>query len=117
MHCRAAGPLAIFRRDFRGGVERLLGPPGLARRTFAEKLFAVAVAVGPGGVEEIAAEIDGALERIERLGVFRAGPAGDAPHAVANFTDVPSGLAKAAIVHGGVLLVRAGTIIATAEQG
>src|SRR5207245_704071 len=67
---------------------------------FSEDLFAAAVAVGPRSVKEIAAEIDGALQRVKRFGVVGAGPAGESPHAITNFTHVPSGAAKLAIVHG-----------------
>jgi hypothetical protein len=63
----------------------------------------VSIAVGPSGVEEIAAEIHGALERIERFFVVGTGPAAHAPHAVTNFADVPSGVAEAAVAHLKVL--------------
>ena len=101
---RARGPAEIFGRDFCGDVKFFVRPAGggiisIGAEDFSEKLLAVAVAVGPRGVKEIAAEIDGALEGRERFGVVRAGPAGHAPHAVANFADVPSGAAEAAIVH------------------
>jgi len=100
----AAGPLAIFGRNFRRDVKFFGGPADsgiifVGAENFGEDLFAAAVAVGPGGVEEIAAEIDGALEGVEGFGVVRAGPAGESPHAVTNFTDVPSGAAELAIVH------------------
>jgi len=39
--------------------------------------------------QRIAAEIDGALEGVERFGVVRAGPSGESPHAVTNFADIP----------------------------
>src|SRR6267142_4013450 len=101
---RARGPAEIFGRNFRGEVQFLVGSAGgriafVGAQDFAQKLLAVAVAVGPSGIEKIAAEIDGALEGRERLGVVRAGPTGHTPHAVANFADVPSGAAEAAIVH------------------
>jgi len=54
----AAGPLKILGRNFRGDVE-FLG--GVGAQDFSEDLLAVAFAVGPSGVEEIAAEIDGSL--------------------------------------------------------
>src|SRR6266849_4116066 len=93
----AAGPFEVFGRNFRGDVESFAG---VRAQNFAEDLFAAAFAVGPRGVKEIAAEIDGALQGVERFGVVGAGPAGESPHAVTNFTDVPSGAAELAIVHG-----------------
>src|SRR5207253_4667268 len=68
-------------------------------QNFSEDLFAAPVAVGPGSVKEIAAEIDGALEGVERFVVVGAGPAGESPHAITNFTDVPSSAAELAIAH------------------
>ncbi len=101
----AAGPFKIFGRDFCGDVEFFVRPTDtgiifVGAQNFSEDLFAAAVAVGPGGVKEIAAEIDGALQGIERFGIVGAGPAGESPHAVTNFTDIPSGAAEFAIVHG-----------------
>ncbi len=100
----AAGPLAVFGRNFGGDVEFLVRPTDggiifVGAQNFSEDLFAAAVAVGPRGVKEIAAEIDGTLEGVERFGVVGAGPAGESPHAVSNFTDVPSGAAELAIAH------------------
>src|SRR6266849_2559457 len=92
----AAGPLAVFGRNFRGDVEFFAG---VGAENFSENLFAASVAISPSGVEKIAAEINGALEGVERYGVVGAGPAGESPHAVTNFTDVPSGAAEAAVVH------------------
>ncbi len=92
-----AGPLKILGRNFCGNVKFL---SGVGAQNFSENLFAAAVAVGPRGVKEIAAEIDGALQGVERFGIVGAGPAGESPHAVTNFTDVPSGAAELAIVHG-----------------
>src|SRR5207249_10325838 len=92
----AAGPLTILGRNFRGDVQFF---SGVGAQNFSEDLFAAAVAVSPRGVKEIAAEIDGALEGVEGFGVVGAGPAGESPHAVTNFTDVPSGAAELAIAH------------------
>ena len=87
-------PAAILWRNFAGGV-KFLG--GIGAEGFAEKLFAVAVAIGPGGVKEIASEIDGTLERSERLGVVRTGPASHPPHAVTDFADLPVGTTEGAV--------------------
>jgi len=62
----AAGPLAILGRNFRGDVQFF---SGVGAQNFSEDLFAAPVAVSPRGVKEIAAEIDGALEGVERFGV------------------------------------------------
>jgi hypothetical protein len=99
----AAGPAAIFRRNFCGDIKFFVGACGgssfVGAKNSAEKLFAMAVAVGPSGVEKIAAEIDGTLERRKRFRIFRAGPAGHAPHTITNFADVPSGAAESAVMH------------------
>src|SRR5256885_1270384 len=88
----------LFRsRNFCGHVKFLAA---VAAKDFSEDLFAAAVAVGPGSVKEITAETDGTFEGVERFGVVGAGPAGESPHAVSDFTDVPSRAAEAAIVHG-----------------
>ncbi len=105
----AAGPLKIFGRDFCGDVKFFAG---VRAKDFSENLFAAAVAVSPRGVKEIAAEIDSALQGVERFGVVGAGPAGESPHAVTNFTDVPSSAAEAAVLHERGLLLNWGSIIA-----
>ena len=101
----AAGPFFVLGRNFGSDVEFLVRPANrgiilVGAENFSEYLFAAAGAVGPGSVKEIAAEIDGALQGVEGFGIIGAGPAGESPHAVTNFTDVPSGAAKLAIVHG-----------------
>src|SRR6266478_1183045 len=101
---RARGPAEIFGRDFCGDVKFFVRPAGggiisIGAEDFSEKLLAVAVAVGPRGVKEIAAEIDGALKGRERFGVVGTGPTGHTPHAVANFADIPSGAAELAVAH------------------
>src|SRR5262245_17023274 len=58
------------------------------------------LAVGPCGVEEVAPEIDGALERIHRLVVARAAPAAHPPHPVTDFADAPPGPAERSMMHG-----------------
>ena len=79
---------------------------------FSEKLLAVAVTIDPGGIEEIAAKIHGAPERVERFGVVGTGPARHAPHSVANLADIPSGAAELAVAHEKVLLLNWESIIA-----
>src|SRR5713101_6386066 len=101
----AAGPLAVFGRNFRGDIEFLVrtadtGIVLVGAKDLRQDLLAAAVAVGPRGVKEITSEIDGALQGVERFSVVGAGPAGESPHAVTNFTDIPSGAAELAIAHG-----------------
>ena len=57
------------------------------------------VAVGHRGVEEGAAQLDGQIERPQRLVVVRAGPAAHAPHAVADLADRPARASESAVVH------------------
>jgi len=100
----ASGPAAVLGRDLCGDVKFFVRPANggvafVGAQDFSEQLLAVAFAVGPGGVKEIAAKVHGALERIEGFGVVGTGPAAHAPHAVTNFADVPSGAAEAAIAH------------------
>ena len=64
----------------------------------------MAVAVGPRGIEKIAAEVDGTLEGGEGFGVFGARPASHAPHAVTDFADLPSGAAETAEFHSAKIL-------------
>src|SRR5207245_7022857 len=101
----ASGPAAVLGRNFCGDVKFFVRPADggvvfVGAQDSSEQLLAVAFAVGPSGVKEIAAKIHGALERIEGFGVVGTGPAAHAPHAVTNFADVPSGAAKAPIAHG-----------------
>src|SRR5712692_2265399 len=84
----------------------------MVAQEFSEKSLAVAVTIDPGGIEEIAAKIHGALERVERFGVVGTGPASHSPHSVANLADVPSGAAEAAVAHEKRLLLNWKSIIA-----
>jgi len=68
---RGGGPLKILGRNFRGDVEFSWRR---WRAGLFEDLLAVAFAVGPCGVEEIAAEIDGALQGVDAIRRRRAGP-------------------------------------------
>src|SRR5215470_4850715 len=88
------GPAAILWRNLGGGMELLRG---IGAQGFAKECFAVAFAVRPCGVKEIAAEIDGALERGQRFRIVGPGPAAHAPHAVADFANLPAGSSEGAI--------------------
>src|SRR5262249_18344275 len=89
------GPLQIAGWDLSGDDETLVAMPG---EHAAEQLLALALAVGERGVEERAAELDGALERGNGLVVVRAGPAAHAPQAEADFGNGADG-AKGARTH------------------
>ena len=65
----------------------------------AEQLLAMAVAVGPGSVEEVAAERNRSLERCRCLVVVRAGPAREAPHPIADLAHRPAQPPKTSILH------------------
>ena len=56
----ARWPRAVLRRNLGRGVERLVG---IGPQALAEHPLAVPFAVGRGGVEEVAAEVDRELER------------------------------------------------------
>src|SRR5690606_5424190 len=89
-------PLAVFGRDLRGGVE------ALGRRLLdqlAEQPLAVPRAVGPGRVEEVAAELDGPAQRLARLFVVRAFPLAHAPHAITDFAHLPAGSPESTVLH------------------
>ena len=72
---------------------------GCARSASPSSRSLLPVAVGPGGVEEVAAERDRPVERAQRLLVVGSGPAAHAPHAVADLGDLPAGAAERAIAH------------------
>lgn len=59
----------------------------------ADEFFRVSFVIGEGGIDEIQAEIEGAAEGGEGLGIVAAEPlaASDAPGTVADFTDFDAG--------------------------
>ena len=65
----------------------------------AEQLLALAVAVDPRRVEEIAAERERAVQRAQRLLVVGSGPPAHAPRAEADLRDLPAGAAERPIAH------------------
>src|SRR6516162_4159114 len=75
-----ARPAPVLRRNFRGHIEMLVGPADagpvlVLAQDLGKNLLAPSVAIGPGGIKEIAAELHGASERSERFRVMRSGPA------------------------------------------
>src|SRR2546423_7640701 len=93
-----ARPAAILRRDFRGRVKF---PVRVRADEPAEQGLAPPLAVGPRRVEEVAAEFDRALKRLQRFFVVRAAPAPHAPHAVADLADLPPRAPESPVPHSG----------------
>ncbi len=89
-------PLQISRRNFRRGIEALLR---VAIQDLAEQAVALAVAVRPCCIEEIAAEIDGQLQGRERFRVVRTSPAAHAPKSVGDVAHFKTGTAQLAVFH------------------
>ena len=90
-----ARPFPVLRRHLRRRVQLLARMP---LQRLAEQLLASAHTVGVRGVEKIAAELDGPIERASGLVVVGAGPPAHAPHAVAHFRDLPAYSAESAIL-------------------
>src|SRR5436305_7014753 len=91
-----ARPAAILRRDFRGGVKF---PLRVRADEPTEQRLAMPLAVGPSRVEEVAAEFDRALKRLQRLFVVRAAPTAHAPHAVSYLADLPTRAPESPVSH------------------
>src|SRR6266487_4327798 len=96
---RLSRPSHVLRWDLRGDSYHGIGVRTAFLQRLAEELFALAGAVSPGRIEEITAEGERAIERAQRLFVIRPAPAGHAPHAVADFRDLPAGASEPAIAH------------------
>src|SRR5580698_2896653 len=94
---RRRRPLLIFRRDFGRSIQTLTR---ILRQNLAQQTIAFPVAVGPCGIEKIAAEIDRQLQGLQRLAIFRAAPATHAPQSVGNVTYFETGTAELAVFHG-----------------
>ena len=94
---RLARPAAVLGRDLRRGVE--LGA-AMPRQGVAEEPLAPALAIGVGGVEEVAAPLDRAVQGPPRLLVVGAGPSGHAPHPVADLGDLPAQTSERSEAHG-----------------
>ncbi len=80
----ARRPAAVLRRDLGRDVDALAA---VVLQQLAQQPLAVPRAVGPGGVEEVAAQGQRPLHRLQRLGVVRSAPPGHAPGAVADLGD------------------------------
>src|SRR5262249_44088467 len=97
----AAGPGKILWRDLRGRIQPLVG---IGSHNLTEQLFAASFSVSPCSIEEIAAELDGALQGSQRLFIIRAGPTARAPHSKANSAYLPTGSAELSISHCALVL-------------
>src|SRR5574337_1016919 len=63
-------------------------------------MFAVALAIGPSGVEEVHAQVHSLLKGSHRFVIIGAGPASHPPHPVADFTHFPASTPKCPTPHG-----------------
>src|SRR5678816_1503830 len=68
----------------------------------SEEALAHTVAVGPRGVEEVAAQANRVVQCLACELVVRAGPACEAPHSVANLAHPPAESAEIPIAHSSV---------------
>src|SRR5262249_24769433 len=82
-----AGPAPVLGRDLRGRIEP---PAGRLAHELPEQPLAAPLAVGVGGVEEVAAEIDGPPQGAPDLVVVAARPSDHPPHAIPDLTDGPA---------------------------
>src|SRR5690606_9023329 len=92
----AGGPLAVFGRDLRRGVQP---PVGVLPDKLSKQALAAALAVGPRRVEEVAPQLDGAVERAQRLLIDGARPTAHTPHAVADLADLPAQSPESTVLH------------------
>ena len=71
-----------------------------------DELFAAAVSVAGGGIDEVASEVERAVQGFDRVGICLLAPAtADGPSAEADFRAVESVFAKGTIFHGGVVSI------------
>src|SRR5207245_1405373 len=96
-HPTTGGPDEVLGRDLGRDVDRL---PPLAQQA-ADQLLAAAMAVAERGVDEVDAEVDGAVQRPQALVVLRADPQrpADAPGAVADLGDLQARATQRARAH------------------
>src|SRR5215472_561388 len=89
-------PTPIERRNLRRHVKPFARVAGHDR---SGELIALAFAVGPGGVEEIAVQIHRGLHGAVRFLVVGTGPAAHAPQAISDFADGKAGAAQLSKFH------------------
>ena len=91
---RLGGPEHVLRRDFGGDVDFAGG----VADDLTDQAFAMAVAIGERGVDEIQAEFEGAADGAEGFVVGAALPliAADAPGTIADFAHLPIGSSERA---------------------
>ena len=84
----------------------------MGAKQIAEHALAVPLAIGPGGIEEIAPQAHRFVECGTGTRVIGAGPATEAPHAVADFTDLPAESAEAPVTHVAQIQTSDGAVMA-----
>ena len=104
---------AVRRRRPGAGARRRLGGDenfflfsggGALAEHLGDQFLAAAVAVAGGGVDEVAAEVEGAVQRGELVGVGLCAPgAADGPGAKTDFGAFKAVLAKGAVMHGAII--------------
>ena len=103
------GPLVVHGRNFGRGVKPVNRwvTEIIALQDFAEQAVAFPFAVGPGGIEEIAAQVNRELEGFQGFIVVRAGPSAHAPQAVGHVADLKVSAPQDAIFHSSLASKRA----------
>src|SRR5918993_1572292 len=89
-------PLHVFWWNFRCRVQLRAG---MTLQRFAEQLLAASHSICVRRIEEIAAELDRAIERSARLVIVRASPSAHTPHAIADFRHLPAKPAEPSVLH------------------
>src|SRR3990172_12205622 len=93
---RSGQPLPVLGRDLGGGAQAGLE---VVAHQLAEQPLAAAAAIGPGGVEGGAAQLDGPVQRCPRLIIVAPGPLAHPPHAEPDFADLPVCPAGESVAH------------------
>src|SRR5215471_1083589 len=81
---RGSRPFAVHRRNFRRRVQALMR---IAKQELPKKAIAVALSIGPGGIEKVAAQIGRDLQGLSRALVVRSRPTAHSPKSMPNLTD------------------------------
>src|ERR1700732_1492019 len=94
-------PLAIHWRNLGSRIQTLawVGSRSIPGQDLAEQAIALALAVGPGGAEEVAAQIGSQLQRVQRLAVVGTAPSAHSPESVGHFADFKTGAAEFPVFH------------------
>ena len=65
----------------------------------AQQSFTVSLAIAPSGIKKIDPSLYGQVQLLHRLDVVGGLPTAHAPHAIANFTQLPIGSSKSSVDH------------------